>query len=254
MRKRRRLAATEDEKLDRWLISYADFITLLFAFFVVLYAISTINEGRYRQVTESLTAAFDVTPKSMEPIQVGDINREINDRIIELPVKRPPGTENLKEMADAIEKEMLALLPKDDITIRRSKQWLEIELNSEILFSSGSSNLTQNSRFLLSKVADILANFPNPINVEGFTDNQPISTAQFPSNWELSAGRAASVVHLFSRLGIEPGRMAAIAYGEHRPIASNDTAEGRRKNRRVVIAVLAGDMNVKTQRQQQNAE
>lgn len=246
---------SEVENLDRWMISYADFITLLFAFFVVLYAISSINEGKYRQVTESLTEAFDSIPKSLEPIQVGDINREINDKVIETPQKKTATNEtqsdsqNLKEMADAIEMEMLSVLPFEDVTIRRSKQWLEVEFDSRILFPSGQANLVVNAKDLLQKIAGILAKYPNPINVEGFTDDVPINTERFPSNWELSASRAASVVQLFGRNGIEPSRMAAIAYGEYRPIASNKTPEGRKMNRRVVIAVLAKDFNIQQQRQ-----
>jgi len=252
--RRQRQLLQEDEKLDRWLVSYADFITLLFAFFVVLYAISSINESKYLKVTESLTAAFDVTPKSMEPIQVGEISRDSSDNIIEKPIdKLASEMQNLKEMGDLIEKEMLSSLPTDDVTIRRSKQWLEIEFDSGVLFPSGSSNLVHHSRGVLSKIAGILSNYPNPVNVEGFTDNKPINTERFPSNWELSASRAASVVHLFAKSGIEPSRMAAIAYGEHRPIASNKTLEGRRKNRRVVVAVLASDINIQQKRQQANA-
>ncbi len=263
MRSRRRSRAPlEEENLDRWLVSYADFITLLFAFFVVLYAVSSINEGKYRQVTESLTAAFDAAPRSLEPIQVGELNREVNDKVIETVSKTPTNTsvadtdssiKNLRKMANAIEQEMLAALPPDDVTLRRSEQWLELEFDSRILFPSGTASLVPLSKGLLKKIAQILANHPNPINVEGFTDNQPVNTAKFPSNWELSASRAASVVQLFSENGVEPSRMAAIAYGQYRPIASNKTSEGRKMNRRVVVAILAGDLNVQ-QRQQKNAQ
>ena len=164
MRTRRKLYNNEDEKLDRWLISYADFITLLFAFFVVLYAISSINEGKYHQVISSLTEAFDVPPKSLEPIQVGEINREVNDKVIETKLDKQASeseqkdSNNLKAMANAIEKEMLAVLTSEDVTIRRSKQWLEVEFDSQILFPSGSSTLVQESQSLLFKIAGILSN------------------------------------------------------------------------------------------------
>lgn len=252
--RRKRHPFDEDEKLDRWLVSYADFITLLFAFFVVLYAISSINENKYKQVTKSLTAAFKVTPKSLKPIQVGEISRDSKDNVIHKPLnENATETESLKQMADAIQKEMLALLPAKDVVLRRSKDWLEIELSSQILFASGDARLIPHAQVLLQKIAAILANYPNPINVEGYTDDQPINTERFPSNWELSATRAVSVVHLFARSGIDPERIAAIAYGEHRPIASNATPAGRKKNRRVVVTVLASNINIPYKRQIENA-
>ena len=115
---------------------------------------------------------------------------------------------------------------------------MEVEIKTSILFPSGSAILQPEALPILSEIADILKDFPNPIHVEGFTDSVPINTVAFPSNWELSAGRAASVVHLFTKDGVEPRRMAAIGLGEYRPIADNATAEGRNKNRRVVLLIM----------------
>ena len=248
--RRKRKHHQAEEQLDRWLVSYADFITLLFAFFVVTYAVSSINEGKYKQVTSSMISAFKTIPKSLEPIQVGEISRSQNNSAIEKPINHSSGdasqTEerNLRKLADRMAMEMVNLIPSDEVTIRRTDDWLEIEINSQILFGSGSAKLMYSATSILSKIARILSDYPNPINVEGFTDNVPISTEDFPSNWELSAARAASVVHLFSKSGIEPSRMSAIAYGEYRPIADNEIEQGRRKNRRVVIAVLAEDLEL----------
>ncbi len=249
---RRRERAHETEDLDRWLISYADFITLLFAFFVVMYAVSSINVGKYKEVTESLVSAFQKVPRSLEPIQVGEISRDNKNDVIETPLKNAQGNTadeannknslSFSEKADQIEKNMMELVKMDEITMRRSDNWLEVEINTKILFPSGEAQLVESAIPVLTKVAGVLAPYPNPINVEGFTDNIPISTPEFPSNWELSAARAASVVHLFSKAGVEPSRMSAIAYGEYRPIAPNTTVAGRLKNRRVVIAVLAEDI------------
>jgi len=244
---RRKKLLEEDENLDRWMVSYADFITLLFAFFVVMYAVSNINQAKFEEVTESLVHAFNTEPRSLKPIQVGEISRDNKDDVIETPKKADAGNtdisdNNLSIMADKMEAEMMQLINEDQITVRRSDQWLEVEINSGILFPSGSIQLVESSRPVLRKIARILAPHANPVNVEGFTDNVPISTVTFPSNWELSASRAATVVHLFSKQGVEPSRMSAIGYGEFRPVASNSTAQGRRKNRRVVIAVLAGNI------------
>jgi len=252
MARRERLREAED--LDRWLVSYADFITLLFAFFVVMYAISSLNEGKYKEVTESLISAFKAVPRSLEPIQVGEVSRENKSDVIDKPVvSKTDSQSNLgkeKDLsfstkADFIENNMMDLVKMDEITLRRSEQWLEVEINSQILFASGDAMLMESAKPVLSRVAKILAPYPNPINVEGFTDNIPISTEKYPSNWELSAARAASVVHLFSKAGVEPGRMSAIAYGEFRPKSDNRSVKGRLENRRVVIAILAENL-VKT--------
>ena len=135
---------------------------------------------------------------------------------------------------------MSDLVDDELIEVRRDKRWIEVEIKSSILFSSGSADLSQQSRPVLAQLADKLKPLDNIIHVEGFTDNVPISNYEFLSNWELSAARAASVVHLFTRLGIEPQRMAAIGYGEFRPVSSNDTAEGRATNRRVVLVIMSG--------------
>jgi chemotaxis protein MotB len=143
------------------------------------------------------------------------------------------------QIAEEMEQALAALIEKDLVNVRRNKFWMEVEIKTSLLFPSGSAQLASSATATLNKVAVILSRYPNPIHVEGFTDNKPIHTLAFPSNWELSAARAASVVHLFSSSGIKPERMAAIGYGEHQPIADNATPEGRNTNRRVVLVVLA---------------
>ncbi len=245
----RRERLNEEENLDRWLVSYADFITLLFAFFVVMFAVSSLNEGKYKEVTESLVAAFKAVPKSLEPVQVGEVSRDNINDVIETPKKNIPKPEKnqentiFSEKANQIEKNMMELIKLDEITLKRSDKWLEVEINTRILFASGDAQLVETATPVLEKIASILAPYPNPINVEGFTDNIPINTIKYPSNWELSAARAATVVHLFSKAGVEPSRMSAIAYGEFRPKMDNNSVKGRLENRRVVIAILAQNMD-----------
>lgn len=252
MARRKRLE--EHENLDRWLISYADFITLLFAFFVVMYSISSINEGKYRVLSDTLVSAFNTTPKTMQPIQVGEDGVSGKPAPIE-PDKASaavsPGViEQLAQMAQFSELEQIAndftqamapLIEDDLIRVTHNELWVEIEINTSILFASGQASLQQEAIPTLSKLAGILKKYPNSIQVEGFTDNVPIATRSFPSNWELSAHRAASVVHLFMSEGVQPDRMAAIGYGEYRPITENATTEGRRRNRRVVLIILADE-------------
>ncbi|MEK6748906.1 MAG: flagellar motor protein MotD [Pseudomonadota bacterium] len=247
----------EHENLERWLVSYADFITLLFAFFVVLYAMSSVNEGKYKDLSDSMIAAFQTEPRSLKVVQVGDIKRPKESNMLDqnpsagvadarLDVQADANSRlNLKQMANEIEAAMAGLIDKDLVKVRNENNWLEVEMNTSILFDSGSAILAPRAQPVLREMAAILRRFPNPINVEGFTDSQPIHTDLFRSNWDLSAARSASVVHIFMENGVEPRRMAAIGYGEFRPTGDNATETGRVKNRRVVLAILAQDLSVK---------
>ena len=143
------------------------------------------------------------------------------------------------EVADRVESNLESLIDDGLVNVRRKDNWLEIEFKSSVLFDSGNARLSGVATGVLDELAGLLKEFPNPIQVEGFTDNVPISTVAFPSNWELSAARAASVVSLFAGYGVNPERMAAIGYGEYRPIAENDTPDGRARNRRVVLVIPA---------------
>lgn len=259
----------EHENHERWLVSYADFITLLFAFFVVMYAISSVNEGKYRTLAHSLVAAFQTPSRAIQPIQVGELARSKEQPALEIDktphniqlpkrmpnvLQNPPATPKpqhqeagrvgpsnaLQKMAKRLVKELQPLIDKDLVTVRQSDLWLEVEINTSILFPSASDQLSDRAAYVLERVADVVRDFPNPIRVEGFTDSLPISTPEFESNWELSAERAARVVRLFSDHGVAPSRMAAVGFGQYRPVADNDTPAGRRKNRRVSVVILAG--------------
>lgn len=257
----RKKRAEEHENHERWLVSYADFITLLFAFFVVMYSISSVNEGKYRVLSDSMVAAFRDPARSLEPVQTGVLVREpmqsdtpmgSREPIVEsikmpLPVQpeepsTPAEAEDraVQDLADSIEASMADLVDDGLIEVRRDKRWIEVEIKSSILFASGSAGLSAESTPVLRELAEKFKPLDNVIHVEGFTDNVPISNFDFLSNWELSAARAASVVHLFTRLGIHPKRLAAIGYGEFRPVASNETADGRARNRRVVLVIISG--------------
>ena len=257
----------EHENHERWLVSYADFITLLFAFFVVMYSLSAVNEGKFRVLSESLVAALSSSPQRpqpphVRPVQVGQMVKAPAAPVQRLePLKAPPTVapiemnkpeppditprmQAIRDMADAIERAMGPLIKADLLLVRRDSLWIEVEIKTSILFPSGSAQLQAEALPILREIAAILGKFPNAVHVEGFTDNVPINTLAFPSNWELSAARAASVVHLFMQAGMQPERMAAIGLGEYRPIADNSSEEGRNKNRRVVLVVLAdGDPN-----------
>jgi chemotaxis protein MotB len=133
------------------------------------------------------------------------------------------------------------LVDADLVAVRRHQFWLEVEVRSDILFPSGVAALSNEAYPALDALAATLVKYPNPLRVEGHTDDLPISTRLFRSNWELSAARAASVVHRFQRAGIAPSRLSVIGFGEYRPAQTNDTAAGRNANRRVVVVILSGD-------------
>jgi chemotaxis protein MotB len=257
----------------------------LLAFFVVMYAMSSVNEGKYRVLSDSLVAAFRGSPKTLQPIQVGnksrgsgaDIHmsivqqailqgepREMFQHVVEaqtgkdgnsaeatpsnnpddkgtISVKHTAEAAELDKVADQVEQAMSTLIQKDLIVVRRHGVWVEVEIRTDILFPSGVAMLTPNAASVLKQLAQTLKPFPNPIRVEGHTDNRPISTTAFPSNWELSAARAASVVHLFMEQGMDPARLAVIGLGEYRPTHPNDTPDGRNANRRVVLVILGGN-------------
>jgi chemotaxis protein MotB len=144
-------------------------------------------------------------------------------------------------VADELEQALQALVDADLVAIRRHEFWLEVEVRTDILFASGVATLSNKANPALDALALTLAKYPNPVRVEGHTDNQPINTQHFPSNWELSAARAASVVHRFARHGLSPSRLSVIGFGEYRPAQDNKTVAGRDANRRVVIVILAGE-------------
>jgi chemotaxis protein MotB len=123
--------------------------------------------------------------------------------------------------------------------VQHREFWIEVEIKADILFASGDARPRAEAADTIQQVADVLRDVPNAVRVEGYTDNQPISTLQFPSNWELSAARAASVVHVFASRGVDEDRLTIIGYGEKHARTSNDTAEGRNTNRRVVLVILA---------------
>ena len=249
----------EHVNAEAWAIPYGDLVTLLFALFTVMYAMSSVNEGKFRVLSDSMIAAFNGAPKSMRPVNIGEKEPgkggekpligiaptallKINEQKTTPQSSEPktaadlPGT--LIRMQRQVQDAMQSLIDAKLVTVRRENMWLEIEINADILFPSGAGEFAPAAEPVLDKLAEVLKPFPNPIRVEGHTDDRPIKTAAFPSNWELSAARAASVVHQFTRQGIEPLRLEIVGFGEFHPRQPNTTSEGRNANRRVLVLVL----------------
>lgn len=243
----RRRRNEEPVNHERWLVSYADFITLLFAFFVVMYSISSVNEGKYKVLSDSMEGIFKQAERSITPIPIGDerFKGQANaddDSVTAGGFAQDP----LDSIAEQIRDQFDGLLGDGQLYVRANEMWLELELSSSLLFPSGDAIPHQDAFDIIEKISGILAPFKNPIQVEGFTDNLPISTAQYPTNWELSAARAASIVRMLAMDGVQPERLAAVGYGEFQPIVENTDAAGRARNRRVVL-VISRDVNNRRQ-------
>lgn len=253
MRRRSRRAEAAHNQ-ERWLISYADFITLLFAFFVVMYSVSSVNEGKYKVLSETLTGVFNAPQRSIRPIPVGSepgVSSPADDQaVIPLPVapesapepsttvrEQAQRSEALESMANQFATEFDSLIDQDVVNLQASDQWIELSMRDSLLFGSGQAEPHYDAFPVMERIANIIGGTDNAIRVEGFTDNRPIRTGRFPSNWELSAARASAVVRMLAAEGVAPSRMAAIGYGAYQPVARNDTEEGRRRNRRVVLLI-----------------
>jgi chemotaxis protein MotB len=236
----------EPDNHDRWLVSYADFITLLFAFFVVMYAISQVNDGKYRVLSDTLSSAFRHVPGSVSGAQVA-----VNPNApmpMAIPFRRPnPGIktnenqrlkkEKLRNMAKDINEALAPLVKEGQVRITEGALGITVDINASVLFAPGDARLDIGAVQALKAVASVLAPTDFPVTVEGHTDNAPINTQQFPSNWELSGMRASSVVRLFIDNGVDPRRLTATGYADQRPIDDNATLEGRARNRRVAITI-----------------
>jgi chemotaxis protein MotB len=263
MARRRRRDLGEDNH-DRWLVSYADFITLLFAFFVVMYSISSVNEGKYRVLSKTLNLVFGEQISDVSRVASSTIEQELADRVtipaqvpadsvIEDPIKEKLKQEALKALQRAVSQQRvydeLAIsledwVDRELIDIRMNGDRIEVDMKARLLFSSGDARLSPGAMDALRQLAKSLTNIPNPIQVEGFTDDVPISTPVYQSNWELSAARAASVVQFLSAQGVAPQRLAAVGRGEYQPIADNSTEQGRAANRRVTLMILGSKQKV----------
>lgn len=237
---RRRGIKQDEENTDRWLVSYADFITLLFAFFVVMYSISSVNQGKYRVLSDSMAEAFNrQSVMAVKPAE--QLGISVQRAPIAIGRENQAGTRVMKETAAQIENRLKNWIKKGQIAVRGNEKWLEVEINTSVLFPSGSAELSQPASNILRELAESFKTSNNPIYVSGYTDDQPINTLKYPSNWELSAARSASVVRLFIQAGIKPTRLGAIGFAEFRPVADNISDENRQKNRRVIVRILTGE-------------
>ena len=273
---------------EAWAIPYGDLITLLLAFFVVMYAVSSVNEGKYRVMADALSSAFGGPPRAISPIQLGEhqlrgsafdhpslstpgskqsgptaptpVQVQPVHQVLDLPTfargfrkkvesesqGEGQGATQLRTLGERLQHALSSLVERRLVTVHRAANYLEVQIQSDVLFASGIAVPDTAARATIAEIAAVLRDEPNAVRVEGYTDNQPIHTLQFDSNWELSAARAASVVHVLIGGGIAPSRLAVVGYGEEQPVADNASVEGRNANRRVLLVILAAPQGVDT--------
>jgi chemotaxis protein MotB len=259
-RQRKRRHTIEHDNVHRWLVSYADYMTLMFALFVVLYAMAMVNEKPFESITESFGRVFQASeqaPKnkghgdSVLMVNTSKTNKKVyGNGILEIAGPELLDNENsLSNISDAqvgsnlssLEKELhtalYELVESGYAQLQIDGDWLEIELNSGLLFPSGSSSATLSAEAILAVIYEVIGKASNFIRVRGYTDNQAINTEIYPSNWELSVSRATAILRGFEKQGLNPARMAIEGYGQYYPSADNLTAQGRAKNRKVVVAI-----------------
>ena len=264
MARKRRRPEEEEPRHAAWAIPYGDLVTLLLAFFVVLYAASSVNEGKYRTLSKTLFTEFNgqkppgsapgsapgATPSVRAyPAHAGAAAQAdghalfadtatVTRREAEEIARAHAEADALDKLAANVSSAMSDLIRSNLVIVRRKGTTIEVEIRTDILFPSGSATLSPTAVGVITKLAQTLAPLPNPVRVEGHTDSEPIETTAFPSNWELSSARAASVVHLIANSGIDPARLSVIGRAQYSPAQSNATASGRNANRRVLISIL----------------
>lgn len=220
---------------ERWLVSYSDLVTLLFAFFVVMYSVSHVNSEKYRALSSTLKQTFH----GEVPVDA-ELKTQL-DRIAAGQDGPAPTAQNTpsdpQALAELLQSRLAGNLAAADMSISASEDWVEIDLNANLLFASGSAQPSEKAQQIFADAANTLAALPNAVEVAGHTDSRPIETPQFASNWELSAARASAAVRLLAQGGVQPERLAAVGFGEFRPVADNSTSDGRAQNRRVVVKV-----------------
>jgi len=280
----RRRVHEEHTNSEAWAIPFGDLMTLLLAFFVVMYAISSVNAGKYRVLSDALSAEFRGTPRTPQPIPVGDVPQSIGEQLpisavnrmfsaglpahlrMPLPQARGqvregqgehnPGSADPRLAASAalaqadtqqrelagveadVDGVLASLIRSNLVQVHKLGDSVQVQISADILFASGVADPVPAAVPVLQRLADSLRPWPNAIRVEGHTDDVPIRSSVFHSNWELSGARAGSVVRLFAERGVDPQRLSVAGYGQYRPVQANSTAAGRNANRRVVVVIL----------------
>ncbi len=214
----------------RWLISYADYMTLLCAFFIMMYSVELLDENQYKAVQEALDGMF--TDNAQQLLPQPENSTTVLDH-----------NNGIMPLYETITQQLQVFIDSNELVVEQEGEWIKIRLKADTLFPSGGWEISDEMMDLLEQIAMTIRPIPNEINVEGHTDDVPISSARVVSNWDLSALRAVAVVRAFELFGIAPQRMAAMGFSYHKPIFANNSDEHRLANRRVEILIKQGGMN-----------
>lgn len=246
----RRNRHSEHDNPDRWLISYADFVTLLFAFFVVMYSISSVNEEKYKNFSDSLSIAFTNQPSSPPPPGI-EINQQgqmpkalVDRRTARLGEQQRKIQDRMKNLANGLGTVMLPLINQGLVNINLTKRGVELDIRASSLFKTGDAVLQPSYLEVLREVSQVLSKEELPVEVHGHTDDIPIMTVQFPSNWELSSARASSVARMLIDNGVATRRLSVVGLASNQPLVPNNSPENRSKNRRVSITIVSPNVEL----------
>jgi chemotaxis protein MotB len=233
----RKKIVVEKSGAPAWMATYGDLVTLLLCFFVLLFSMSTIDNQKFKAIITSMQGSLGVLDsgiivemKDIETTFPGDVTVEEQDEFRKI----------YQQLDDFIKENGL----EKSITLNIDERGLLIRFLDTVLFDSGRAEIKNEAKFIINMISDVIKESGKSIRIEGHTDNVPINTDKFPSNWELSTSRAVNVVKYIIELNdIEPWRISAAGYGEYHPIDTNDTSSGRQKNRRVDIVILRKENN-----------
>lgn len=234
--RRRKPTPHDGENQDRWLLTYADLITLLLAFFVVMYSMSQVDAKRFGKMAKALNGI----------LKGGDsvLKNAIDDPSIKGNGLLKLG--NLRMIQKQIEERFANFERTDDVQTEITERGLVVHIMESALFSGGSADLNYKARDVLDIIYERIAPLPNHVRIEGHTDDRPIQTDKFPSNWELSAARATSVVRYFiDNFNMPPDRVSALGYGKYRPVRPNNSIENRARNRRIDVVIMTMELTLK---------
>jgi len=238
---RRRNKSEAHSNHERWLVSYADFITLLFAFFVVMYSTAQVDKQKVGKLALSIQVAFDqlgVFPGSAASSPTPGVQPSLIEKI-----QSAPNAEDLTSLQIELEKSLKLEILRNEAAVRSVPDGLVISLREVGFFDSGSATMQARAKDAFSRIAALLLRYPHRVRIEGHTDNRPIHNPQFASNWQLSSARATELVQLLiNEYEFPPERLSAAGYAQYHPVASNDSAEGRAQNRRVDVVVLGNQV------------
>ena len=249
IRPKKKKAPEKEPNMERWLVSYADFITLLFAVFVMLYAMSIVDQKKMEEVKASIQSSFAHGQTSSPALKViGDKDFGLIPPVLNPPVEPQPQDEasaateaqEFTQIKQEVQDNLKEYGAKNEVQLTVNERGLVISLKEAGFFPSGTAKVQAGALPLLDKIATSISHYSNTIRIEGHTDNVPVNSPSFPSNWELSAARANSLVHyLIEKHGFKGAKLSVTGYAEYRPIADNATEAGRKLNRRVDIVMLS---------------